>query len=395
MSPFVEGILFLLMVFAIVVASSGLLSLDMVARGLTDLGESWWGIAAWAFRVPGVAFGLLALPITPLVAAVLSNRYKVPKMAQERPPTDLPAAAVSMLEEGVVTSRTLLTIVVEMCQRGTLEITGVREAPYRSGDFDYRGEYKYRVKALEKPRFPWERTVCDALPRVEVSVSSLAHWLEEQKCDISRQIDSHLRQQGLFHDHPMARANPARRVRTLPRLGGLLLFTGLVMWLMFLEGSSEVKAIVGFTAVLFGGISYLYGAMAVDEFVVNLSWSIPNRRGRDEKGRWMAYGEHLESLGSHSAGRLQPDELLPYAVALNVAGPWLHDHTEAPAWLQVASTRKAKDLPRSPHRAYHGLMSSKCWDLKGRSERSEEWAMELFYSGRDGGGAQLGDDGGD
>ena len=118
-----------------------LLAPDMVARGFTDLGEGWWGVIAWALRVPGVAFALLALPIAWLAPLVLQFRSQKSKMPQKRPPTDLPAAAVTILEVGVVTSRTLLTIILEMCQRGTLEITGVREAPHRSksGAFDYRG----------------------------------------------------------------------------------------------------------------------------------------------------------------------------------------------------------------------------------------------------------------
>ena len=374
-----------------------LLAPDMVARGFTDLGEGWWGVIAWALRVPGVAFALLALPIAWLAPLVLQFRSQKSKMPQKRPPTDLPAAAVTILEVGVVTSRTLLTIILEMCQRGTLEITGVREAPHRSksGAFDYRGEYEYRIKALEEPRFCWERTVCDALPKWEVEASELCSRLERRKHSISQQIASYLRDRGLFHAHPMAKANPARRARTLPRLGGLLLFTGLVTWLIFLEGPWEAKAMAGFTAGVIGGIAYFYGALTVDQWIINLSWSIPNRRGREEIGRWKGFREHLKSVGSHSAGRCQSDELLPYAVALNCAESWLLEQTDAPAWFQVASTRKARDLPRSRHRAYHGLMSSECWELKGRSKRSAEWAMELFYSGDGGGGVDRIDDGGD
>ena len=369
----------------------------MVTRGFTDLGESWWETVAWAFRVPGVAFALLALPIAWLAGLVLRFRSQKSKMPQKRPPTDLPAAAVAILEEHMVTSRALLTIVLEMCQRGTLEVTGVREAPHRSkfGSYDYRGEYEYRTKILEEPLFSWERTVCDALPKVEVSVSSLASRLEEQKCDVYKQIDSYLRDRGLFHSHPMAKANPARRVRTLPRLGGLLLFTGLVMWLFFLEGPWVVKAVVGFMVSFFGGFPYFFGAVTVDQWIVDLSWSIPNGRGRYELGLWMRFREHLKSIGGDSADPGLSDELLPYAVALNVAESWLLEQTDAPAWFQVASTLKARDLPRSRHRAYHGLMSSECWGLKGRSERSAEWARELFYSGDGGGGADWRDDGGD
>ena len=63
MSPFVEGILFLLMILVFVVAGSGILSLDMVARGSTDQGDSRWGIVAWAFRMPGVAIAPLMLAV--------------------------------------------------------------------------------------------------------------------------------------------------------------------------------------------------------------------------------------------------------------------------------------------------------------------------------------------
>ena len=391
MSFFGESCLFVLSIPAFIILGgssyeflvtgsfAGFISPDMVARGFTDLGESWWGIVAWAFRVPGVAFALLALPIDLLAVVVLQFGYEKSKMPQKRPPTDLPAAAVSILEQRAATRRTLLTIILEMCQRGTLEITGVREVPHRSksGSLDYRGEYEYRVKALEEPRFCWERTVCDALPKVEVSVSSLARRLEEQSCDIYRQIDSYLRDRGLFHAHPKAKANPARRARTLPRLGGLLLFTGLVTWLIFLEGPWIAKAMVGYSVSFFGGIAYFFGAMAVDILVVDLCWSIPNRRGREEIGLWRRFGGHLKSVGSHPAGRWQSDELLSYAVALNIAGPWLNDHTDAPAWFQVASAWSARKLPRSRRRAYHGLMSSECWGLKGRSERAEGWAMEM------------------
>ena len=392
------GLPFILLL--VLLASEGfwaLIAPEMLARGLTDAEDSWHGLIGWAFRVPGVAFALLALPVAWLAVRILRYGYQKSKMPQKRPPTDLPAAAVSLLKEREVKSRTLLTIVLEMCQRGTLEVTGVREAPHRSkfGSYDYRGEYEYRTKILEEPLFSWERTVCDALPKVEVSVSSLASRLEEQKCDVYKQIDSYLRDRGLFHSHPMAKANPARRVRTLPRLGGLLLFTGLVMWLFFLEGPWVVKAVVGFMVSFFGGFPYFFGAVTVDQWIVDLSWSIPNGRGRDEIGRWKAFREHLKSVGSHSADRWQSDELLPYAVALDCAEPWLLEQTDAPVWFQVASTRKARDLPRSRHRAYHGLMSSECWDLNGRSKRSAEWAMELFYSGDGGGGVDRIYDGGD
>ena len=92
----------------------------------------------------------------------------------------------------------------------------------------------------------------------------------------------------------------------------------------------------------------------------------------------MRFREHLKSIGDDSADPGLSDVQLPYAVALNIAGPWLDDNTYPPAWFQIASAWTAKELPRSRRRAYHGLMSSECWDLNGRSERSAKWAMELF-----------------
>ena len=203
----------------IVLASEGfwaLIALEMLVRGLTDAGDSWHELIGWALRVPGVAIAPLTVVVPWLAVWVLQNGHHRSREQQMRPPTDLPAAAVSLLKEHEVKGRTLLAIILEMCQRGTLEITGVREKPCQYGSYELRGEYEYWIKALKEPRFSWERTICDALPKVEVEASTLCSRLERRKHKISRQIRSYLRERGLFHPHPMAKANPARWIRRLP-----------------------------------------------------------------------------------------------------------------------------------------------------------------------------------
>ena len=101
-------------------------------------------LAAWAFRVPGT--GLALLLVIPLwILDFKWREAKHPKLIEPvtRPPSGLSAAAVSVLESRQVNDRTLLTSVVEMCQRGMLEITPVRRATRR-------GEYSYTLTARSR-----------------------------------------------------------------------------------------------------------------------------------------------------------------------------------------------------------------------------------------------------
>ena len=94
--------LVLLVLPIIVLASEGfwaLIALEMLARGLTDAGDSWHELIGWALRVPGVAIAPLTVVVPWLAVWVLQNGHHRSREQQMRPPTDLPAAAVSLLKE--------------------------------------------------------------------------------------------------------------------------------------------------------------------------------------------------------------------------------------------------------------------------------------------------------
>ena len=101
-----------------------------------------------------------------------------------------------MLESRQVNDRTLLASVIEMCQRGMLEIMPVRRA--RRG-----GGYAYKLTARESPNFDWERLVCDRLPTGPVTVERMGERLEEQKEAVGDGLGEYLQYQGLFSDNPI------------------------------------------------------------------------------------------------------------------------------------------------------------------------------------------------
>ena len=69
--------------------------------------------------------------------------------------------------------------------------------------------------------------------------------------------------------------------------------------------------------------------------------------------------------------------MLPYAVALNVAQPWLNVSDSAPPWFGSgsASSLQGADLDA----AYHGFMHAPEWYLTGRSGDAAKAAAELGY----------------
>ena len=75
--------------------------------------------------------------------------------------------------------------------------------------------------------------------------------------------------------------------------------------------------------------------------------------------------------------RNQADSILPYAVALNVAQPWLNVSDSAPPWFGSgsASSLQGADLDA----AYHGFMHAPEWYLGGRSGDAAKAAAGLGY----------------
>ena len=99
----------------------------------------------------------------------------------------------------------------------------------------------------------------------------------------------------------------------------------------------------------------------------------PTPAGALEIGQWLGLKEFL--AGSAATGpRDQSDPMLPYAVAINVAQPWLDVAAPAPPWFGSgeASSLRGADLDA----AYRGFMHAPEWWLTGRSDDAAKAAAQ-------------------
>ena len=81
----------------------------------------WKQLTVWGFRTLGIGVGLLfSLLLWLKYRSWKEIKYPGSSEPVTRQPSELPTAAVSVLEDRTVSDRTLLAAIVEMCQRGTL-----------------------------------------------------------------------------------------------------------------------------------------------------------------------------------------------------------------------------------------------------------------------------------
>ena len=170
-------------------------------------------------------------------------------------------------------------------------------------------------------------------------------------------------------------------------LSTILMAVGFVAWAVVLGGAWWAKI----PLIMVIGAVYWIACMIARTKVERLSKAPPSDAGVDEIGRWMRLKQHLRSL-TRTKDSDRTDRLLPYAVALNAAKPWLNDELDAPPWFGVTGVESVGDLTRQRRKAYHGFMSADVWDVAGRSKRASGWAVSL--DGGAGGGGD-GDGGAD
>ncbi len=323
--------------------------------GIPDFRDmDWKQLTAWGFRTMGAGVGLL-------LSLVLWLKYrswheiKYPGSLEPgtRQPSELSAAAVSVLEDREVSGRTLLAAIVEMCQRGTLQIQCVGT---RSG-------FLYRLSQQGPAQSEWEQLICGSLPSRPTTVQALHDLMDGHKDAIGDQLGEYLQRQGLFHDNPIR----IRRERLADGFGwatlaGALMGVGsglwLALWLPQWWANSLVGAVVG----------CIYWFIAVPMHTGMLA---PTEAGAYEISQLIALKGSLPGPDP-ADGRGEPDPMLAYAIALDAAQPWLDVSVPAPPWFgsgEVASLR-APDLDV----AYHGFMSAPEWGLDGRSEGGAEAA---------------------
>ena len=273
-----------------------------------------------------------------------------------------------------------------MCQRGTLHITGVRGQCDGREDSDGERKFLYRLVPTDDPPWEWERTLLTVVPGGNVTVGYLCGRLELKRSSVGEQLGEFLWQRDLFDKNPVSTPNLIW-TDWMTSLGTVLMAIGFVAWAVVLGGAWWAKI----PLIIVLGAVYWVAWMLARAKLERLSKAPPSGAGVDEIGRWMRLKQHLRSL-TRTRDSERTDRLLPYAVALNAAKPWLNDELDAPPWFRVTDIESVGELTRDRREAYHGFMSSEVWDVSGRSKRASGWAVSL--DGGAGGGGD-GDGGAD
>ena len=269
-----------------------------------------------------------------------------------RQPSELPAAAVSVLEDRMVSDRTLLAAIVEMCQRGTLQLECIGTGSI----------YKYRLSKQDPAQFDWEQLICNRSPASPTTVQELHDGISEREDVIGYQLGKYLQDRGLFDDNPM------RVMRDhggdgfgLGVLAAALMGVGSGLWLALWLPQWWANSLVG------AFIGCIYWLIATP----NTGMLSPTEAGAYEIGQWLGLKESL-SGPDREDGRDGPDSMLAYAIALDAAQLWLDVSVPAPSWFGSgeAASLSASDLDV----AYHGFMSAPAWGLAGRSNDAAEAA---------------------
>ena len=336
-----------------------LLALDpggaIAESGFPDYREmDWKQLTAWGFRTIGVGVALL-LSLLLWVKYRSWQEIKYPGSLEPgtRQPSELSAAAVSVLEDRIVSDRTLLAAIVEMCRRGTLRFQCVRTG---SG-------YRYRLSKQGPAQFDWEQLICNRLPASPATVEELHDVISEREDAIGSQLGKYLQDRGLFHDNPMrVMREHGSDGFDLQLLAGVLFGVGGGFWMALWLSQWWANSLIG------AAIGSIYLLVATPTNVGKLP---PTEAGAYEIGQWLGLKESLPGP-DREADRDGSDSMLGYAIALDAAKPWLDVSVPAPSWVGSgeATSLGAHDL----NVAYHGFMSAPEWGLAGHSQDAVEAA---------------------
>ena len=320
-------------------------------------GMDWQQLATWGFRTIGMVAAQLLI-----IVLWLWPKYRPPEATPWSsgtvPAGSMPAAAVSALQGHAIWSPTMLASIIEMCQRGTLRIEAVGTPV----------GYLYRLSRQGPTEYDWERTICNALPRGRTSIDALDERITRHRDTIGDQIGDYLQQRGLFHDNPVrVRREDDEDAAGWGLLAGILMGVGTGLWTALWLDQWWASALIG----AFAGLVYLGVAPTVPSGMLT-----PTPAGAREIGQWFGLEKALAGQArSEPVGtRDQSDPMLPYAVALGEAQPWLDVTASAPPWFGSGgrSPLPAADLDA----AYRGFMHALWWGIPGRSGDAAKAAAE-------------------
>ena len=326
--------------------------------GFPDFREmDWKQLAVWGFRTIGVGVAQLLI-----IVLWLWPKYQPPQPSPwysgTPRPGSMPTAAVSALGGHMIWSPTMLASIIEMCQRGTLRIEAVGT----------RVGFYYRLSRQAPVQYDWERTICESMPSRATTVDALHEAIKKREVAIGDQIGDYLQHRGLFHDNPVR----VRRENDDDAIGwgmlaGALMGVGSGLWAALWLDQWWANALIG----AFTGLVYLLMATPIPTGMLK-----PTPAGALEISQWLGLKDNLTGSGPMGA-RDQSDPMLAYAVAFNVAQPWLDVTASAPPWFgsRGESSLRGADLDT----AYHAFMHAPEWYLSGRSSDAARAAAELDY----------------
>ena len=314
-------------------------------------------LAVWGFRTIGIV-------VVQLIIIVLWfwPKWRPPKAStwssENTLPGSMPAATVYSLQGHAVWSPTILASILEMCQRGTLRIEAV----------ETRVGFLYRLSRQGPTQYDWERTICESLPSRPTTIDALDEALKKRLDAIGDQIGDYLQERGLFHDNPVR----VRRENDDDAIGwampfGPLMGVGAGLWTALWLDQWWANALIG------GFIGLIYMGVGTP---IRTGMLTPTPAGTLEISQWLGWREAMAGSGSMGA-RDHSDPMLPYAVALDVARPWLDLATPAPSWFGFgsASSLRGADLDA----AYHAFLHALEWYLTGRSDDAAKAAAQHGY----------------
>ena len=417
---------------------------QQILKRVTDIAPPAFTRLDWKLKTASIlmAFALLAGIYLKLKERAWPKiDYPTLNAPVTQPPSDLPAAAVSVLESRKVSLETFLAALIEMCQKDVLQVIGIRVTPGRTtegekhaGEYEYiyQGKYIYWIVPKSAPQFEWERIVLNSIPKQPMMIDPLINRLRfapvvPPGALIGKQLGEHLRYRGLFNDNPMQAMSDANRGYLAHFLGaasvcigsGLLSYWLLSSWVSWPQWANLASSVIG--GIVFGVI---YAVVVEPSRIGHIT---PTRAGIQEISRWLTLKESLPQFDTLSDPD-RSDSLLPYAIAFDEAERWLQDNNPAPFWFNSINLQEytlnqngqngddATAKPRVPFairrsnddqnlipdndEAYHAFMSASGWGLSGRSSRAAEAAVREQDNPRyspprsSGGGGDGGGDGG-
>ena len=328
--------------------------------GFPDFREmDWKQLAVWGFRTIGVVVAQLLI-----IVLWLWPKYRPPQASPwfsgASQPSSMPAAAVTALQGHMIWSPTLLASIIEMCQRGTLRIEPVGT----------RVGFLYRLSRQGPTQYEWERTICNSLRPGPTTVDALREAIDKHDDAIGDQIGDYLQQHGLFNDNPVrVRRENDDDAAGWEMLAVALMGVGSGLWAALWLDEWWANALIG----AFAGLVYFF---VESTMTIRTGMLKPTPAGTLEISQWLGWQESMAGPAPPYA-RNQADSMLPYAVALDVAQPWLDGAGSAPPWFGSGGESSLRDADLDA--AYHAFMHAPEWYLRGRSDDAAKAAAEFGY----------------